>query len=109
PWLLAEQLPGVAVAVARRRADAGRLLLATLSRRPQLFLLDDGFSHLALARELDLLVLPAADPFGGGRLPPGGRLREPLAAAARAQALLLAGEAVSPARAREVGESLRLH
>ena len=34
---------------------------------------------------------PAADPFAGGRLPPGGRLREPLAAASRASAVLLTG------------------
>jgi tetraacyldisaccharide 4'-kinase len=109
PWLLAEQLPGVAVAVAARRAAAGRLLLATLAPPPTLFLLDDGFSHLRLARDLDVLVLPADDPFGGGRLLPGGRLREPLAAAARAHGVLLAGEAVTPSAAREVGAALGAH
>ena len=106
PWLLAESLPGVPVAVAARRADAARLLLATLPSPPQLFLLDDGFSHLRLRRDLDLLVLPADDPFGGGRLLPSGRLREPLAATARADALLLTGEGATPERAREVGEAL---
>ncbi len=109
PWMLAEQLPGVPVAVAARRADAARLLLSTLAVPPSLFLLDDGFSHLALARDLDLLVLPVEDPFGGGRLPPGGRLREPLAAAARAQALLLVGDGAGPAAAREVGTALVRH
>jgi tetraacyldisaccharide 4'-kinase len=115
PWLLADTLPAVPVAVAARRADAARLLLATLAelagvtRAPQLFLLDDGFSHLALQRDLDLLVLPDDDPFGGGRLLPSGRLREPLAAAARAQALLLVGEASTPERAREVGGALAAH
>ena len=89
PAWLARELPGVAVAVAERRAAAGRLCLERLAPPPELFLLDDGFSHLALARDLDLVVLPASDPFGGGRLPPSGRLREPLAAVARADAVLL--------------------
>ena len=106
PWLLADSLPGVPVAVAARRADAARLLLATLPSPPQLFLLDDGFSHLRLHRDLDLLVLPADDPFGGGRLLPSGRLREPLAATARADALLLTGEGATPEHAREIGEAL---
>jgi len=109
PWLLAEQLRGVPVAVAARRADAARLLLSTLERPPTLFLLDDGFSHLRLARELDLLVLPADDPFGGGRLLPSGRLREPLASAARASALLVSGDGATPELAREVGAALRAH
>jgi tetraacyldisaccharide 4'-kinase len=107
PWLLAEQLRGVPVAVAARRADAARLLLSTLQHPPALFLLDDGFSHLQLSRELDLLVVPADDPFGGGRLLPSGRLREPLAATARASAVLVSGDAATPELAREVGVAFR--
>jgi tetraacyldisaccharide 4'-kinase len=106
PWLLADTLPQVPVAVAERRIDAARLLLATLPVAPRLFLLDDGFSHLRLRRDLDLLVLPDEDPFGGGRLLPSGRLREPLASASRAHALVLAGEAATPEHAREVGDAL---
>ncbi len=89
PVLLAGELPGVAVVVAADRYQAGIHAVERLSPGPQVFLLDDGFSHLKLARELDILVLPAADPFGGGRLPPTGRLREPLAAVARAHAAVL--------------------
>lgn len=106
PFLLAEQLPGVPVAVGERRAAAGRLLLSTLPAPPALFLLDDGFSHLPLARDLDLLVLPADDPFGGGRLPPTGRLREPLESVARAHGLLLAGPSVTAEASGEVGAAL---
>ena len=73
------------------RHRAGMEALARLRPAPDLFLLDDGFSHLALHRDLDLLAFPAADPFGGGRLWPGGRLREPLAVSARADAALLTG------------------
>jgi tetraacyldisaccharide 4'-kinase len=97
PVLLAGELPGVAVVVGADRLAAGREALARLQPAPQVFLLDDGFSHLALRRDLDLLALPAADPFGGGRLWPGGRLREPLAAVARADAALLTGVMPAPA------------
>jgi tetraacyldisaccharide 4'-kinase len=109
PWLLAEQLPGVAVAVASRRADAARLVLAEVTPAPDLFLLDDGFSHLALARNLDLLVLPETDPFGGGKLPPGGRLREPLAASRRAAAVLLAGAGATAEAASAAATGLAAH
>jgi tetraacyldisaccharide 4'-kinase len=91
PVLLASQLPGVAVVVCPDRARAGRHALERLDRPPDLFLLDDGFSHLRLRRDLDLLVFPASDPFAGGRLPPSGRLREPLASARRAHAVILSG------------------
>lgn len=108
PVQLAGELPGVAVLVAGSRAAAGRHALAHLDPPPDLFLLDDGFSHLALARDVDLLVFPAADPFGGGRLPPSGRLREPLAAAARADAALLTGE-TGDATADDLARALAPH
>jgi tetraacyldisaccharide 4'-kinase len=101
PVLLAGELPGVAVVVGPDRHHAGLHALRRLPRTPQLFLLDDGFSHLALHRDLDLVAFPAADPFGGGRLPPSGRLREPLAAIARAHGVLLTG-----ASSEEDGERL---
>jgi tetraacyldisaccharide 4'-kinase len=91
PVLLAGELPGVGVVVGPDRWQAGQQALRRLDPPPDLFVLDDGFSHLALRRDLDLVALPASDPFGGGRLAPGGRLREPLAAIARASAVILTG------------------
>lgn len=91
PVLLAGELPGVGVVVAADRYEAGRHALERLEPVPQIFVLDDGFSHLALHRDLDVLAFPAADPFGGGKLMPGGRLREPLTSAARAHAAVLTG------------------
>jgi tetraacyldisaccharide 4'-kinase len=99
PVQLAGDLPGVAVVVGPDRYRAGLAALALLRPTPDIFLLDDGFSHLALRRDLDLLAFPTADPFGGGRLWPGGRLREPLAAAARADAVLLTGARLGGASA----------
>jgi tetraacyldisaccharide 4'-kinase len=91
PVLLAGDLPGVAVVVGPDRHRDGLQALRRLEPAPDLFLLDDGFSHLRLHRDLDLVAFPAADPFGGGRLPPSGRLREPLAAMVRAHAAILTG------------------
>ena len=99
PVQLAGELAGVAVVVGSDRYRAGLAALALLRPAPDVFLLDDGFSHLALRRDLDLLAFPAADPFGGGRLWPGGRLREPLAAAARANAVVLTGARLGGASA----------
>ncbi len=89
PYLLAERLAGVYVVVAARRAEAGWLAMEQLDPPPDLFLLDDGFSHLSLQRDLDLLLFPSNDLLAGGRLLPSGRLREPLEASARADALLV--------------------
>ncbi len=108
PALLARELPGVAVIVGPDRHSAGVFANTRLALPPDIFLLDDGFSHLALHRDLDLLAFPAADPFAGGRLPPSGRLREPLASAVRAQAALLTGDA-TPEAAHELGKILEIH
>ena len=56
---------------------------------PDVFLLDDGFQHRQLARDLDLVLVDVTDPFGGGALLPLGRLREPPTALARAGVILL--------------------
>ncbi|HXU34407.1 MAG TPA: tetraacyldisaccharide 4'-kinase [Thermoanaerobaculia bacterium] len=106
PVLLAAELPGVAVVVGPDRLYAGLQALHRLSPPPDLFLLDDGFSHLALRRDLDLLAFPAADPFAGGKLLPGGRLREPLSASARADAVLLTGAPDSVAGGGGLGDQL---
>ena len=49
-------------------------------------MLDDGFQHLKLARDADIVLVDATDPFGGGMVLPAGRLREPLSALRRADA-----------------------
>ncbi len=87
PAMLAYALPGVAVLVSRERYLAG--CLAERRFGCTVHLLDDGFQHLQLARDADLLVVSAADL--GERLLPGGRLREQLEAAQAADALLVPG------------------
>ena len=105
PVLLAGELPGVSVVVGSKRDQAGWRALERLSPRPEIFLLDDGFSHLRLFRDVDLVVFPSEDPWAGGRLLPSGRLREPLAALERVDAVVLS-EATQP-QAEGFAEALR--
>ena len=81
PVELARKLPGILVIVAEKRAEAAE---EAARRGADLFLLDDGYQHLAARRDVNILLLDAHDPFGGGGLPPRGRLREPLSALGRA-------------------------
>ncbi|MFM9197785.1 MAG: tetraacyldisaccharide 4'-kinase [Planctomycetia bacterium] len=70
-------------------------------------LLDDGFQHRRLARDLDIVAVDATDPWGGGRLFPRGLLREPLAGLTRAQAVVLTrATAVEPKRRTEIRRRL---
>jgi len=85
--LLAERLPGVPVVVGGDRVAAGRLAIERF--RPAVIFLDDGFQHRRIHRDADLVLLDATDPFGGGRLLPRGRLREPITALRRARAFLV--------------------
>ena len=85
PVMLARALPGVVVAVGRHRDAVGRAVEARFGRR--VHVLDDGFQHLRLERDLDLLCLDVRDL--DDRPMPAGRLRERPSAAGRADAFLL--------------------
>jgi len=61
------------------------------------FLLDDGFQHLQLARDVDIVLIDATNPFGGGHLLPAGRLREPRSALARADLVVITRSGHAPA------------
>jgi tetraacyldisaccharide 4'-kinase len=84
PLLIARRL-GVPVIVGESRYEAGRV--AEQKFQPQLHILDDGFQHRSLARNFDIVLLTDRD-FDDGPLP-SGRLREPLAALQRADAVVL--------------------
>src|SRR2546422_4631912 len=87
PFLIAQSCPGVPVAVGADRPRVGRYLVDRFDL--DTLVLDDGFQHLALRRDMDILVLDAGAPFGNGYLLPRGRLREPLSAMERASAVLV--------------------
>ncbi len=88
PYLLAQELPGVPVLVGACRVLSGRVACEQFGA--QVVLLDDGFQHRALQREMDMVLIDATNPFGHGALVPRGNLREPLAVLRRASALVLA-------------------
>ena len=87
-FLLASQLKGLAAVI----SDANRIAAAQDAVKhlhTDCFVLDDGFQHLRLARDLDIVTIDATNPWGGGRLLPEGRLREPLTGLARANVVVL--------------------
>jgi len=88
PVMMAKCFDGP-IAVARRRIDA----ITLLARRFPLdaVILDDGFQHLRLKRDLDLVLVSAARGFGNKRVLPAGPMREPLTALRRADAVIVMG------------------
>jgi tetraacyldisaccharide 4'-kinase len=88
PLLIARRLQ-VPVIVGEDRYEAGRFAEAKFGA--QLHLLDDGFQHPALARDFDIVLVTPQD--ASDRLLPAGRLREPLSALRRADAVVLASGA----------------
>lgn len=87
PVLIALSCPGVPVVVGRRRSMAGRIAWERF--RPDWMLLDDGFQHLALQRDVDVVLLDGERPFGNGGLLPRGSLREPIGALQLADAIVM--------------------
>ncbi len=87
PFLMARRCPKAVVAVGSDRYALGQWVL---ERYPvDCILLDDGFQHLRVRRDVNLLLIDATDPAGLSAVVPAGRLREPLEAAARATALIV--------------------
>ena len=84
PFMIATRLPGVAVVVGKDRYEAG--LLAERERLGDLFILDDGFQHRRLAREVNIVTIDPEEWAKGENLLPIGRWREPKSSLARAHA-----------------------
>jgi len=84
---LRDKLPGVPVIVGRDRVRSAQE--AIQKHGSEFLLLDDGFQHLRLSRDLDVVTLNAAEPFGPGGMIPMGTLREPLENLVRADLFVL--------------------
>lgn len=87
PYMLARWLPDVPILVSKDRYQAGIFAIKNLGA--DCFILDDGFQHLRLFRDTNILLVNARDPFGNGYLLPYGSLREPLGSLNRATLILL--------------------
>lgn len=95
PALLARILPQAPILVGADRLSAGRV--AEEQFDADIHILDDGFQHLALARDMDIVLLDATQEFSGGALLPAGRYREPSSALKRAHIIVITR--------REVGDA----
>jgi tetraacyldisaccharide 4'-kinase len=87
PFMLAQDLSGIPVITSRDRYRGG--MLACERFNPHVLVMDDGFQHLRLKRDLDIVLINARNPFGCGALLPRGILREPLAALRRARIIII--------------------
>jgi tetraacyldisaccharide 4'-kinase len=87
PYLLAEKLQGIPVIVGQDRYRSGQYAIDHF--RSEVLILDDGFQHLALRRDVNFLLLDSTSPFGNGNLLPRGVLREPADQLTRAHAIVL--------------------
>ena len=84
---LNRSLPGVEVVAGRDRVKGAREVF--VKHPPTVFVLDDGFQHRRIHRDLDICLIDATSPFGNGHLLPRGILRERPSALARADLLIL--------------------
>lgn len=97
PMVMAERLAGVPVVKSADRYQGGVFALRHLAAlrpslrtdAPVLFILDDGFQHWKLSRDLDIVLIDGLDPFGSRKMLPLGPLREPLEALQRADMVVI--------------------
>jgi len=105
PYLLACSLPGVPVLIGKDRYRTGRYAYEQFGAH--VLILDDGFQHHALQRDLDIVLIDASNPFGPGALFPRGILREPLWALRRAHAIVLTRVEMATARLPTLCQQIR--
>jgi tetraacyldisaccharide 4'-kinase len=103
--LIAREVPAALLAPGRDRVARAQ---EAAGRGATVLVLDDGFQHRRLHRDVDLVLLDATDPWGPGGLLPRGLLREPAAALARAHVVVLTRvELVAPAARRRLEDEVR--
>ena len=108
PWMMHHALMGqnIPILVCSDRVKAGAQ--AVTYYHSKLLILDDGFQHLKLQRDLDVVLVNALDPFGGGSVLPLGNLREPIGALSRAGIIMIThSDAVDAAALDAIKERLR--
>jgi len=87
PLMLARALPDIPIVINKDRYEGGLWAVSELGA--EVLVLDDAYQHLAVARDLNILLIDATDPFGGFEMVPFGRLREPLYGIKRADAVIV--------------------
>jgi tetraacyldisaccharide 4'-kinase len=87
PVLLAKNCPKGQIIINPDRTAGAKKAIA--EHNAKLLIMDDGFQHRKLARDVDIVAVDATNPFGGGRLLPAGFLREPICSLKRADAVVI--------------------
>jgi tetraacyldisaccharide 4'-kinase len=87
PFLIALRVPEAIVIVGSKRVDTAKIAIEEL--KANILILDDGFQHVALRRDHDIVLLDYNEDLTEDSLLPAGRLREPLAALNRANSILI--------------------
>lgn len=103
PVLIARAIPGIPVLTGAKRHLTGRAAIEQFNT--DVLILDDAFQHRQLFRDLDIVLVNAALPFGNGQLLPGGPLREPKASLRRAHLLIRTGAEGDPVEPLEEATS----
>ncbi|MCL4558232.1 MAG: tetraacyldisaccharide 4'-kinase [Deltaproteobacteria bacterium] len=93
PYLIARSERGVIVAVGEDRAEA--IDFVERQYAPEVIILDDGFSHLGVERDMDIVLIDGENGFGNGHLLPAGPLREPVGAIRCADAVGIKGHSAA--------------
>ena len=86
-YMLAKHLPNVPVLIGARRAVSGQYAIENFGA--EVVILDDGYQHWQVIRDLDILLIDAVSVFGNGHLLPRGTLRESMSHISRADVCLL--------------------
>ena len=87
PYMLAKNLEGIPIIVGESRYEAGIKMIAKFN--PDIIIMDDGFQHISLHRDLDIVLINSKDTKKSHRLIPLGQLREPLLNLSRADLVIL--------------------
>lgn len=104
--LMARSLMGIPVLVGRNRAVSGRMAVEKFDA--QILILDDGFQHWQLYRDVDIVLIDGTNPFGNGHVLPRGILREPLEHLSRADVFIITKvDQVTPETVAQIQEDLR--
>jgi tetraacyldisaccharide 4'-kinase len=106
PFMLAKMLPSIPVVVGKKRYEMGGYAYERFGM--DVLILDDGFQHRRIKRDVDIVLIDARGGFGNGHLFPRGPLREPLTGLRRASHIVLT-KADTPARLQEIEGVLRCH
>lgn len=94
PYLMASRLEDVPVVIGADRFRAG--LFAVEKFSPDCVILDDGFQHIRLERDLNILLVDSYSGFGNGHMLPIGILREPVSEIRRASLMMIKGSGIKP-------------